>query len=528
MDNVTIVPGGAEARSSAGVSSGFPTDLLVQSATRLRRFAIVYAITFFLAGILPALLVPVDRERFFSSPVQWLPGVLGIVIAIVVAAVVRSPPFALETVINVGLVFEVVSSYAIAAAEFGDPRQITEHQGYLGLSWVAVWVMLFTIVVPTAPRRALITALLSVASVPVVIGSVVASGAVATAPVNPLQFFFGLIFPYLLVVAMAYFGARAVNQWGTEVKRARELGSYFLEEKLGQGGMGEVWRAKHRMLARPAAIKLIRPEIAGGAFSGAAQRFEREAQAIATLRSPHTVNLFDFGVSGDGSFYYAMELLDGLDADRLVRRFGPLTPARTIHVLKQVCHSLSEAHSRGLVHRDIKPANIFMCRYGEELDFVKVLDFGIVRAIRDDVATDETHTADLAVRGTPAFMSPEQAMSRDLDGRADIYSAGCLGFFLLTGKNVFHADTPIAMLVEHTHTDPIPPSGRANQSIPAELDRLILACLAKDPAKRPQSARELGVRLAGIHCPDSWSNDRAAVWWDKNLPLGPHQTLQGQ
>ena len=171
---------------------------------------------------------------------------------------------------------------------------------------------------------------------------------------------------------------------GAEVKRARDLGSYSLEEKLGQGGMGEVWRARHRMLARPAAIKLIRPSFAGrnGVSTEAVRRFEREAQVIARLRSPHTVNLFDFGVAADGAFYYAMELLDGLDADRLIRRFGPMPAERVVYLLRQICHSLSEAQSCGLVHRDIKPANIFLCRYGEEYDFVKVLDFGIVGTVR--------------------------------------------------------------------------------------------------------------------------------------------------
>ena len=190
---------------------------------------------------------------------------------------------------------------------------------------------------------------------------------------------------------MAYVGARVVYALGTEVSRARELGSYRLVERLGQGGMGEVWRAQHRLLARPAAIKLIRPVAAADGRSAvsedAQRRFEREAQVIARLRSPHTVNLFDFGVAADGAFYYVMELLEGLDAETLVRRTGPVPAARAIHLLRQVCHSLSEAESCGLVHRDIKPANIFLCRYGEEFDFVKVLDFGIVKPTHDTAET---------------------------------------------------------------------------------------------------------------------------------------------
>ncbi len=398
---------------------------------------------------------------------------------------------------------------------------IETHQGFLGLSWVAVWVVLFTIVVPTSPRRAVLAALASVSAVPVVIGVVVASGA-ASSPVSPLHFFFGLVFPYLLVVAMAYVGARVVYQLGTEVKRARELGSYRLEKKLGEGGMGEVWQARHRMLARPAAIKLIRPSTTGKTgpevSQEAVRRFEREAQVIARLRSPHTVDLFDFGIAADGAFYYVMELLEGLDVDRLLRRFGPTPPGRAIHLLRQVCHSLSEAQSCGLVHRDIKPANIFVCQYGEEYDFVKVLDFGIVGAVHtpDDSNTVQTRENDL--KGTPAFMAPEQAMGRPVDGRADIYATGCVAYWLLTGQYVFTADNAMGLLLQHAQTSPVPPSARTELSIPPALDDLVLACLAKDPAHRPQSARELSLRLAELEARHPWSQELAREWWTLHKP----------
>ncbi len=196
-----------------------------------------------------------------------------------------------------------------------------------------------------------------------------------------MLFFFWIVFPYVLTTIMAYVGARVVYTLGKAVTEARELGSYRLVERLGQGGMGEVWRAQHRLLARPAAIKLIRGVGVGdiGASDEAVRRFEREAQVTAGLSSPHTVQLFDFGVADDGSFYYVMELLDGLDLETLVRRHGPLPAERAIYLLRQVCHSLAEADSYGLVHRDIKPANLFVCRYGGEYDFVKVLDFGIAK-----------------------------------------------------------------------------------------------------------------------------------------------------
>ena len=516
QEHVTLMHPDGRAPAAPGVSSGFPLDLLRQSAGRLRILALLYAFVFFMAGIFPALILPADRAHFLGSFLLWGPGLIGIVVALVVAAVIRSDRLPPPRVMQLGLVFEIASSYAIAAAEFGDPMGLDHHSGYLGLSWVAVWIVLFTVVVPTTPRRALLAALASVSAVPVIIGISIATGTTSLR-LDPFQFFFALVFPYLLVVGMAYVGARVVYQLGTEVKRARELGSYQLEEKLGEGGMGEVWRASHRMLTRSAAIKLIRSspsrEGRGPVPEEAIRRFEREAQVIARLRSPHTVDLFDFGRAADGSFYYVMELLDGLDAESLVRRFGPVPPERAIHLLRQVCHSLSEAQSCGLVHRDIKPANIFLCHYGEEYDFVKVLDFGIVGAVRDTGDTSPMHTKGNAVKGTPAFIAPEQVMGTELDWRADIYATGCVAYWLLTGQLVFAADTAMGLLMHHAGTAPSPPSARTDRPIPSALDQLVLACLAKDPAARPQSARELSLRLAEVDGASAWTQDRAQEWW---------------
>jgi serine/threonine-protein kinase len=226
------------------------------------------------------------------------------------------------------------------------------------------------------------------------------------------------------------------------------------------------------------------------------------------------VHLFDFGVSDVGAFYYVMELLEGLDADSLLRRFGPVAPNRAIYLLRQICHSLSEAHASGLVHRDIKPANIFLCRYGEEFDFVKVLDFGIVRAARD---TGAMQTQEHAVRGTPAFMAPEQAMGGDVDARADLYATGCVAYWLLTGQCVFSAPTPMGLLVQHAQTPPPPPSARTELPIPAALDALVLSCLEKNPANRPQSARDLSRRLAEIEGADAWTQEHARDWWAMHM-----------
>ena len=519
--NVTLIR--PDSRDSARGISGFPTDLLNQAAGRLRTLALLYAFVFFMAGLFPMLVVPNDRELLFSRFIQWGPSVIAIAVALLVAAVIRSKRVSLSGAMTIGLVFEVASCYGIAMAELIDPRPLTGATGVVmwhGLSWVAVWTLLFTIVVPSPPRRAVVAALASVSSVPVTMAVLMAMH-LTSLRLDPAQFFFWMVFPYLLVVCMAYVGARVVYSLGTEVRRARELGSYRLEEKLGQGGMGEVWRARHRMLARPAAIKLMRPSLRGNGHGGVSQeavrRFEREAQVIASLRSPHTVTLFDFGVADDGAFYYVMELLDGLDADKLVRRFGPLPAERAIHVLRQMCHSVSEAESRGLVHRDIKPANVYLCRYGEEHDFVKVLDFGIVKTIQEAPDAEPALTGENVLHGTPAFMAPEQGMGGEsaVDARTDIYATGCVAYWLLTGRLVFDADKPIALLLHHATTPPIPPSARTDLPIPAALDQIVLSCLAKDPAARPQSARELSHRLGEVASGKPWTQEQAREWWER-------------
>lgn len=507
--------------ATPGHAGSLPTDLLNQAITRLRILAVLYAVTFFLAGTLPMLIPANDRHQLLSSPLQWGPQLFAIVMAVVVAATLEWGRLSVTAAMRLGFFFQVASSYSIVLAEFIDTRPLPAGAVpmQMGLSWVAVWTMLFTIVIPSAPRRALLAALASVSAVPVTVALLIAANLSPMRP-DPGQFFFWLVFPYILVTIMAWVGARVVYALGTEIKRARELGSYNLVELLGEGGMGQVWRARHRMLARPAAIKLMRGHSRQGdkLSVSAVQRFEREAQAIASLRSPHTVNLFDFGVDDRGVFYYVMELLEGLDADKLVRRYGPLPAPRVIHLLRQVCHSLSEAESRGLVHRDIKPANIFLCRYGEDYDFVKVLDFGIVKAV-DDVSTPAgLQTAENVVPGTPAFMAPEQILGGVVDHRTDIYATGCVAYWLLTGQHVFDAPTSIAFFTHHAQSIPKPPSSRSELAIPPALDALVLACLEKSPAARPQSARELSRRLEEIAGSEAWSEQQAREWWERVHP----------
>jgi serine/threonine-protein kinase len=286
--------------------------------------------------------------------------------------------------------------------------------------------------------------------------------------------------------------------------------------------MGEVYRASHQMLARPAAIKLIRSEILGQSSPDESriviERFRREAQASASLSSPHTINLYDFGVSQDGTFYLVMEMLQGLDLDTLVRKFGPQSVERTVSLLQQACDSLAEAHSRGLIHRDIKPSNIFACRMGLAVDFVKVLDFGLVKSLEDGGQRELMLTAKHATAGTPAFMPPEMVLGNAVDHRADIYALGCVAYWLLTGRLVFEAPNVMQVMIQHANAVPTPPSTRVELAIPPEMDQLVLDCLAKDPRQRPATASELSRRLESIVGDGGWTQEQALRWWERHRP----------
>jgi eukaryotic-like serine/threonine-protein kinase len=508
-----------------GSMTSLPPALMEQAARRLRVMALLYSAVFFVAGMLPVLLLPAERVDFFSSPNRWLPTIVSIASGLIVAFFAGRPQLSSEAVVRLGLAYQVLGSIGIAWAEYLQPQSGTTAMSPMrGLSWVAVWMLSFTITVPSRPSAALTAALGSASVVPIICGIAIANGYLP--PIPPLEFFLHVVLPYLIVVVIAAVGTRLVYSLGIDLKRALDLGSYQLEERLGAGGMGEVWRARHRLLARPAAVKLIRPEVfeaAGAARQSALRlRFEREAQTTALLQSPHTIGLFDYGVTDEGAFYYVMELLDGFDLKTLVERFGPLPVERAVHVLAQVCHSLAEAHAIGLVHRDITPANIFICRYGRDVDFVKVLDFGLVRP---DVAlsgSDPGPTRVDRVGGTPAFMSPEQALGhRHLDGRADIYALGCVGYWLVTGSLVFPRGTAMAMAVAHSQTAPEPPSHRTELPIPASFDALILECLAKSPGDRPPPAEILAQRLDRLAGVPQWDRTRAREWWKLHHPIDP-------
>ncbi len=296
---------------------------------------------------------------------------------------------------------------------------------------------------------------------------------------------------------------------------------YDLEECIGSGGMGEVWRGRHQTLARPTAIKLIREDRIKGVDAGHARRvllrFEREAKATAALRSPHTIEVYDFGVTADGHFFYAMEFLDGLDLQSLVERFGPVPAERVVHLLLQACDSLADAHDKSMIHRDIKPANLFLSRLGPSRDHIKLLDFGLVQ--RDEpVAQSPQLTEEGTTAGTPAYMAPEMVVNpTGIDNRLDIYALGCVGYWLTTGQLVFDTESGVAQVVEHVKTPPRPPSERTELPIPPGLEAIIMTCLEKDPADRFQSAGEMAAALREVPIAEPWDVRRADEWWDRHM-----------
>jgi len=385
------------------------------------------------------------------------------------------------------------------------------------ISWVGAIILMFAAIVPSTPRKMLIAGLIAATMNPL---TMLIFDRHHVGNLAPWTRALLMHYPDFILVGAAVLISHVVTKLGQQVTRAREMGSYRLGELLGRGGMGEVYKATHRMLARPSAIKLIRPEMLGAVDAEAAKlavtRFRREAEAAANLRSPHTVELYDFGVTEDGTLYLVMEFLDGMDLETLVRTNGPLSTGRVIYILRQVCDSLEEAHARDLVHRDIKPANIHLGSVGLRHDFVKVLDFGLVKELSNVPAGHslETIPGQMAL-GTPAYMAPELALGEPVDGRADIYALGCVAYFLITGQIVFEAEKTFQMIAKHLQTPPVPPSERTDRPVSPELERLIMKCLAKHPKERPQSAADLREALGWISA-DAWGEKQAMQWWAAN------------
>jgi serine/threonine-protein kinase len=515
--------------ASSTVVTSLPPELLAEASRRLGWAGLIYACSYFVAYFGPHIIAWLTVPDYSFVRIQNWFAAVSIGLGLAVFGLSRRAVLAPERLLDVGLVFQVAGAFGISVAEFwnGFVPVATIDNRFAGIPWECAWILIFPLIAPNTPRKMLIAALASASTGPIVVAITSALGTpIGRSPVMVATLF---LFTTYLCAALAYLLGRIVYGYGVRLKKAREFGSYELVTKLGEGGMGEVWVARHRMLARPAAVKLVRPEFLGHdprSREIAARRFEREAMATANLRSTHTIDVYDFGIAEDGSFFYVMEFLEGLTLDTMVKRFGPVTPGRAVYLLKQICHSLGEAHARGMVHRDIKPANIFSARLGPDCDFVKVLDFGLVKNTTD--LTDTTALTGMGVTtGTPAFMAPEVALAQEVDPRADIYAVGCVAYWLMTGQVVFKRDSSLATILAHVRDAPEPPASRTELAIPEALNQLILECLAKDPSARPQTTADLIRRLNAIDV-EPWTMEDARRWWALHGPLGTVSAVTGK
>jgi eukaryotic-like serine/threonine-protein kinase len=500
---------------SSSNEHGLPSDLLDKAVTRLGWVALFYAVALQAVHWGRQLSVP-ERLIYSDGRVLLYAGLFGgTILALVIASLAWSRKLCSSFMLDLGLVFEVAGAFSIGLVEYSINLPIGER--VYGWSGIVLWIAVFVLVIPATLGRTAIASIASILMGPI---ALLLYGAIYQRSAPDLPSMAAVFVPHFLFALLAIILSRFVYSLGTDLNKARAVGRYELVELLGRGGMGEVWKAKHRMLARPAALKLIspaaiepgRPELTTSVL----RRFEREAQATAALRSPNTVHVYDFGTTSNGSLYYAMELLDGLDLDSMVEKYGPVPAERAIHFMLGITSSLEEAHSLGVIHRDIKPANIYACRQGADHDFVKVLDFGLASLGSGE---NTRMTVNEMTSGTPAYMAPEVAMgSPDVDNRADIYALGCVGYWLLTGRLVFEADSAIGMIFNHVNTQPVPPSERTELEIPSQLERLIMDCLEKDPNRRPSNVRAIARRLEAIGGLEPWSRDRADRWWQTHRP----------
>lgn len=524
MNNSRLIrPVSSSTQAEPGISRSHPRplpyDLLEEASRRLAIMSILAAVLWLVATALNHLAL---RTMTNGDP-SWndfnvTDAIAGTCVFVSVGLFFytrrsdRHPGF----ILDLGLAYMVLNCFALALFRNWDPV-VENVRMFPRITWIGAVVLIASAIVPNTPKKTLLAGLIAASMNPLSWMIAVARGKQGYGSASNALV---MHYPDFLLVGVAVVISHVVTRLGQQVSKAREMGSYRLVKPIGRGGMGEVWRARHRMLARDAAIKLLQSDMMNRHSGRNAvlmrRRFEQEARTTASLRSPHTVELYDYGVTEEGVFYYVMELLDGIDLETLVKKFGPQPPARAIWIMRQVCRSLAEAHKLGMVHRDIKPTNILLCRMGNEYDFVKVLDFGLVKVL-------DGHGLDLTgegvTTGTPAYIAPELAMGNpNLDGRADLYALGCVGYWLLTGSLVFQESGAAAMMLAHLRKDPIPPSERSEFVVPAPLDQAIMACLSKEPADRPARAEALARMLESCDEAGSWTAEEAENWWHTNIP----------
>ncbi len=517
-DKCLVVPGAAAGRADGRGTTGPPVDLEEQAVRRLGLVAGAVVAVSVLEALLSHLWPWLTRPGYPGEKEKWdlVGNLLVVTVSVLTLAATRWRRLPNLTRLRVGVAYLVTIAYLVSLTDHADHFWAGGHRHH-GIPWVTALILVFPVLVPMPPLRALALGLVMAATSPLAMWTHVLLLGYEPPQSAPLLDAFPFLFAFV-----AAFSAAVVHQLGREVGRARRLGAYTLESRLGSGGMGEVWIASHRLLARAAAVKLIRPPRSGLDSRTLLERFEREAQATAALKSPYTVHVYDFGTSDDGRLFYAMELLEGVDLDTLVTRHGAQPAERVVHWLRQACHSLGEAHEAGLVHRDLKPANLYACRYGRDYDFIKVLDFGLVSLKPSIDSAQSTLTANGQMLGTPAYMPPEMATgSSPVDARSDLYALGCVAYYLLTAEDPFPGGSVMEVVLGHVTQAPRPPSQVTAQPIPAELDEIVLACLAKSPAERPESADELLARLERCPVASPWTPERARRWWEAHTPPFP-------
>jgi eukaryotic-like serine/threonine-protein kinase len=484
-----------------------------QAARRIGTMAILTAVTVVGAAILQQVLQP-EMAAAQQTPLFRLSALFLVLAGAGLAALQRAELVSPQDLLDLGLIFEVAGACALALMENAMPWP---NSAIRGSTIVATWTAICVVVIPNRPWKSIAAAITSAAIFPC--AHLIAAQILGYPPL-PWNRLLSYALGPVLVVGWTPFISTRIHRLQQDLSRTQDFGSYHLEKLLGRGGMGEVWLARHQFLRREAAVKLVVPgllERAGASERRQVQkRFESEAQAIASLRSPHTVAIYDYGLAENGSLYYAMEYLHGLDAEHLVDQYGPQPAGRVISFLQQTCESLEEAHDAGLVHRDIKPSNLFICRLGKRTDFVKVVDFGLVTGLAG--ATQTGLTTHSSTSGTPAFMAPEQVRGEEVDGRTDIYGLGCVAYFLLTGTVVFQRGNAMSMAIAHTTERPEPPSARSEVPIPESLERVVMACLEKKCEDRPQSAGELRAMLDACANVTSWTPREADQWWALHRP----------
>ena len=489
-----------------------PAELFRQASQRLRLVALGLGLFFAGSIVFNNLIEAAGWYSFANLALRNVVAASMVAVSTGMLWLAHSGRLTPARLLRASLGYEVAVAFGVSLHDHLEPLQAGVPLA--SISWLCIWIVIFPLVVPASPRWALLAGLASATTWPI---AYFVGRALGNPPAPGQTLFLDSLEGYV---------AAAVAMFSTVViRRLQEMGCYELLERLDHGGMGEIWKARHRMLARPVAVKLIRPELLGLKSRAEAAaligRFQREAQATAALHSSHTVALHDFGVTSEGTFYYVMDLLEGLDLETLVRRFGPVLPERAVHLLVQACDSLAEAQSVGLIHRDVKPANIVACRWGLMWDFVKVLDFGLVKATWT-MGDDDRLTSDGLIIGTPGYIAPEAVLGeRGLDARVDLYGLGCVAYWLLTGERVFIGRSPVEVLMNHVKTPPVPPSERSGREIPPAVEALVLQCLAKEPDDRPPSAEWLAARLAECQTAGAWTPARAREWWERNMPGPP-------